>query len=166
MVSDEDLVRQIQDGEILVFEVLVKKYQNRLTNFANRIVFDKETAKDVVQEAFIKTYFGINKIDTRRKFSTFLFAVAKNLAIDHLRRKKHEVPLKDNFSVEMNLADEAGVRSKVAELPAKFRQPVELYYFGDLSYEEIAKKLRLPINTVRTNLRRGKEKLKWMLQEK
>lgn len=171
---DEELVREIQDGDILSFEVLVRRYQNRIRHFVNRIVFDQEMAAEVTQDAFLKTYQAIERVDPKRKFSTFLFEVAKNTAISYLRKTKRAVPLTQDLpteegktfweKMEKNETQEK-VRTALKMLPEKYQKIVGLYYFKDLSYKEIGKKLRLPVNTVRTHLRRAKLQLKELLKD-
>lgn len=162
--TDEQLVVEIQEGNLLSFEILVRRYQNRVIGFVNRIVFDSKTAEEVAQDAFLKTYKKIDKINTQKKFSTFLFEVAKNTAIDYWRKKKKEISLSENFSVVgASVEEKIDVQEALAKLPENYKKIVGLYYFSGLSYEEISKKLRIPINTVRTHLRRAKLKLKELL---
>ena len=160
---DEILVREVQEGNILAFEEIVRRYQKRLIWFVTRIVHDQARAEEICQDAFFKTYQVIDRVDPSKKFSTFLFEIAKNKAIDEIRKTKREVPLQD-IAVEEKLVDETGIREAVEKLPKAYRQPVKLYYFSDLSYQEISRKLGMPINTVRTHLRRAKERLKqWLI---
>jgi RNA polymerase sigma factor (sigma-70 family) len=172
-VTDEELVRAIQEGDVLAYETLVKRYQHGLFVFVLRIVRDSALASDVVQNSLVKVYEVIDRIDTKKKFSTFVFEIAKNAAISELRKRKHDVSLEEivDFAEEESFveaiyrADLAGqVRESVASLPAKYRTVISLYYFEDLSYEEMGEKLKLPINTVRTHLKRAKEQLKKLLQ--
>ncbi len=160
---DEILVREVQEGNILAFEEIVRRYQKRLIWFVTRIVHDQARAEEICQDAFFKTYQVIDRVDPSKKFSTFLFEIAKNKAIDEIRKTKREVPLQD-IAVEEKLVDETGIREAVEKLPKAYREPVKLYYFSDLSYQEISRKLGMPINTVRTHLRRAKERLKqWLI---
>jgi RNA polymerase sigma-70 factor, ECF subfamily len=172
-ISDMELVAAIQKGDILSYETLVKRYQKGLFVFVMRIVYDGHAASDVIQETFIKTYQHIGDIDTTKKFSTYIFEIAKNTAISFLRRRKKHVSLdqvtdvqeEESFIEEIYRWDVIRkVRSTVSGLPKKYRQVISLYYFDELSYEEISKKLSLPINTVRTHLKRAKEQLKKDLQ--
>lgn len=161
--TDEELVREVQEGNILAFEEIVRRYQKRLLWFVTRIIHDQARAEEICQDAFFKTYQVIDRVDSSKKFSTFLFEIAKNRAIDELRKTKREVPL-TGVAIETK-TDETGVHELVGKLPQNYRAAVKLYYFADLSYEEISRKLKIPINTVRTRLRRAKEKLRWMLQK-
>jgi RNA polymerase sigma-70 factor, ECF subfamily len=174
LLSDGDLIRAIQEGDILAYEILVKRYQHGLYVFIMRIVHDTAVSGDIAQDTLVKVYEIIDRIDTRKKFSTLVFEIAKNEAISYLRRKKHTLSLDEivDIGVEESLAEDLYrsdiatiVRASVRALPVKYREVITLYYFHELSYEEIAKKIRMPINTVRTHLRRGKEMLRKVLQE-
>src|SRR5437868_10882522 len=93
--TDLELVLAIQEGDILAFEVLVKRYQYGLLAFTYRIVHDEATAQEVVQDAFVKVYKYVDRVDPARKFSTYLFEITKNTAISALRAKKHTVSLEE-----------------------------------------------------------------------
>lgn len=162
-MEDRELIRQVQKGEIGAFEVLVKKYQKRLLNYVLIITKNKEDAQEVVQDAFFKLYRSIDRVDTSRKFSTYLFAIVKNTAFSFLRRRKREISLDEIQQVpapEEKLGSAEEVKTALKKLPPKYSKAIRLYYFADLSYKEIAGKLKLPLNTVRTYLRRGKQQLK------
>lgn len=174
--SDEELVADIQEGDIFAFEHLVRRYQRRLHAFAIHMTGDDAAAADVVQESFISLYKTIDRVDPKRKFSSYVFAIAKNTAISHLRSKKKEVSLEDIVLAgedESLLTDLVASEQKhtigqaLGKLNEKYRRVVRLYYFDDLSYEEISKKMRVPMGTVRTHLRRAKAVLhKLLLYEK
>ena len=164
--TDAELVGEVQDGEILAFEILVKRYQARLVRWVVRKGMNEEDAAEVVQDALLAVYRTIERVDVKQKFTTYLFAVVKNMAVSRLRRTKKEGPLPETVAgdddvVERVVAKEEGerVRKAVRNLPEKQRRVVELYYWENLRYEQIAQKLKTPINTVRTWLFRAKEKL-------
>ncbi len=170
--TDLELILAIQEGDVLAFEVLVKRYQYGLLAFTNRIVHDHAVAQEVVQDAFLKVYKYIDRVDPARKFSTYLFEITKNTAISALRAKKYTVSLEKvveatedgSFYEDFVRADEGvWVRRAVNKLEKKYKKVITLYYFGDLSYEEISKKLSLPINTIRTHISRAKIELKKIL---
>lgn len=171
-ITDESLVLAIQQGDILAYEELVKRYQRGLFVFVMRILHDENTARDVVWETLVKVYQIIDRIDVHRKFSTFVFEIAKNQTISVLRSHKKNVSLDDiadieddkHFLEELYKSDVAlGVRKAVSQLTSKYRKVITLYYFDDLSYEEVSNKLKIPVNTVRTHLKRAKEQLRKVL---
>jgi RNA polymerase sigma-70 factor (ECF subfamily) len=114
-----------------------------------------------VQNTFIKIYKNLNKIDINKKFSTYLFEIAKNEAISLHRKRKREVPLNE-FIVDTGqlTTEDTGIRGAVEKLKDKYKQVIKLYYFDKLHYKQIAAILELPVNTIRTHLRRAKAALR------
>lgn len=171
-LPDELLVVVIQDGGLFAFRELVKRYETRLLFFVRRLVWDEPTAEDVVQDTFLKLYQSIHRVDPERRFSTYLFTIAKNTAISALRARRPEVtidaaattPGPDDLdaSTDQVLRSERVTRS-LAAIDPKYRQVVELYYFQHLTYEEIRARTGLPLNTIRTRLRRAKNVLRRQL---
>lgn len=170
MPTDEELVRQIQRGDILAFEVLVERYEGRLLNFVFRLTHNEPLSEEIVQNAFVAIYKKIDNIDTSRKFSSYFYQVAKNLTISEIRKLKPQLRLEEVGEISQ---DEDGAFEKmsarfqskeiaraISHLENKYREVIKLYFFEELSYKEIAWKLELPINTVRTRLRRAKSMLK------
>ncbi len=167
--SDETLVTEIQEGTITAFEILVRRYQRRLLSYVHHRISDMHEAEDVVQESFFNVYKTIERIDTTRKFSSYIYAITRNTALSYLRNRKREVSLDavqdlgDDASLYENLEasdHRAQVRGAISRLDKKYKRMIELYYFEDLSYEEISNMVRIPINTVRTQLLRAKAALR------
>ena len=86
--SDEQLVQQFLAGDEKAFEKLVEKYLKPLYNFIFQLVRDKDTANDITQDVFVKIWKSISSYDSQKKFSTWIFAIAKNTAFDFLKKKK------------------------------------------------------------------------------
>ncbi|MFZ5845608.1 MAG: RNA polymerase sigma factor [Patescibacteria group bacterium] len=171
--SDEELVVAVKEGSVWAFEVLVKRYQNRLFNFCVRIVIDRALAEELVQDALFKIYTTIGRIDTSRRFSIYAFEIVKNMGLSALRRQKREVSLEEVVGIGEDAAfyeqlaqkeEMARVRRVVARLRKEYQEVIRLYYFEDLSYKEIGKRLQIPLNTVRTHLRRAREALRQELE--
>ena len=173
--TDEQLVTRVQSGDVSAFETLVKRYQRRLYSFIVHIVSDEHLAEEVAADSLFSIYKSIDRVDTTKKFYSYVFAIAKNTAISRLRQKKTHVRLDDIEHVaaedesmyeELIIADRYHhVRSAILKLEEKYRNVIRLYYFNDLSYEEIGKKLHMPVNTVRTHLLRAKKLLGEILKK-
>ncbi len=170
--TDEQLVRAIQEGDVLAYEQLVVRYERRLLAFAYRIVGSHEASQEVVQDTLLAVYKTIDRIDTARKFSSYVYEITKHTAISYLRKQHHTMTLDESISIDGERAmyenlgrseTQAEIRRSVQSLPQKYRDVIELYYFDELSYEEIAKKLEVPINTIRTHLSRAKDALAKLL---
>ncbi len=171
--SDRELIVDVQNGNILAFETLVRRYEFPLLRFVARILNNEEDAQEVTQDTFLNVYKGIDRIDPTRKFSSYLYTAGKNLAITLLRAKKKEFPLNeeiledgefDGYHKIIKEEEKDKVRKAISYLGKKYQKIVKLYYFNDLSYKEIAIKLSIPINTVRTHLRRAKGELRKVLE--
>lgn len=173
-MSDEELIEKIKEGDILSFEAIVRRYQERSLNFLRTLIKDEGLAEEVTQDVFLKIYQKIDRIDTGRHFATYFYTVLKNQAISELRKLKIEIPLTE---IEHLLSDDEDlyedlfkkeeidkVKKVIAKLPAEQQKVIELYYFSDLSYKEIGRRLGVPIGTVKTNLYRAKQSLEKILK--
>lgn len=180
---DPDLVRRILEGEGDLFAVLVERYRTRLYRFVERYTNDAEDARDVTQEVFVKVYGALDSYDPRYRFSTWLFRIAGNAAIDHLRRRKMKLlPLElpadedgDRPSVDPAesrpdpLEELSRTRLRKAlddaieRLPDDYRELISLRHYGELPYEEIAELKGMPLGTVKNKLFRARQALRDLL---
>lgn len=163
--SDEALVVEIQDGSISAFEILVRRYQKRLLSYVHHRINTMHEAEDVVQESLFNIYKTIERIDITKKFSSYIYTITRNTAVSYLRMRKRDVSLDAIQDLEydaalyenLEAADRKNqVNLAIGRLDKKYQRMIRLYYFDDLSYEEISKALHIPINTVRTHLVRAK----------
>jgi RNA polymerase sigma-70 factor (ECF subfamily) len=183
ILDDRALVARILGGEQDRFADLVRRYEKRLVNYVYRITHRYEEAHDLAQEIFVKVYLALDRYDPKYQFSTWLFRIAQNSAIDALRKKSiTEVPLMrptadEPGGKEREFADggispyralknkqlSAAIDKAVQELPVDYRELIQLRHFAELSYEEIAEMKRLPLGTVKNKLFRARNLLKQTL---
>jgi RNA polymerase sigma-70 factor (ECF subfamily) len=182
--TDEALVRSILSGDRDRFEVLVERYQTRLVNYLYRMVRNLEEAHDLTQEVFIRVYQALDRYDSQYRFSTWLFRVAQNAAIDVIRKRRIQlVPLTrradegSESTVDLELPDgqpsaletlqgrelDASIRSAIDALPWEYRELILLRHYGELAYEEIAELKAMPLGTVKNKLFRARQMLKQQL---
>ncbi|MGE5344818.1 MAG: RNA polymerase sigma factor, partial [Acidithiobacillales bacterium] len=181
--DDAELVRRILAGEGEHFETLVARYQTRLFRFICRYTNDAEDARDVTQEVFLKVYGALDSFDPRYRFSTWLFRVAGNAAIDHLRRRRgrtvsldlppdqegdaHAIEPRDQRPDPLEELKRMRLRRAIDEairkLPDDYRELISLRHYGELPYEEIAELKRLPLGTVKNKLFRARQALRDLL---
>ena len=181
--ADADVVRRILDGEGELFELLVERYRVRLYRFVQRFTNDAEDARDVTQDVFLKVYGALDSYDPKYKFSTWLFRIAGNAAIDHLRRRRiRALPLElppDEEGGERRVEpkelrpdpyeDLARRRLRTAldeaieRLPDDYRELISLRHYGELPYEEIAELKGMPLGTVKNKLFRARQALRDLL---
>lgn len=175
-LSDEELVKKIKQGEISAFETLVVRYEPKLIGYVMKKMNEVKDAEEVVQDSFVKVYRNIGRIDDKRRFASYLFTVVDNEVIDRFRRKREVLPLFDGVVesdeseiIEKIVKEEKAVevRKRVDSLSEKHRMTLKMYYFDDFSYKMIAERLKMPINSVKTNIKRAREALyKMMKNEK
>jgi RNA polymerase sigma-70 factor (ECF subfamily) len=179
-LDDRTLVERILGGDRDLFTTLVGRYEKRLINYVYRITHRYEEAHDLAQEIFVKVYLALDRYDPKYQFSTWLFRIAQNSAIDALRKKSiAEVPLarptdEEPSGKEREFADDgispyralknkqlsAAIDDAVLKLPADYRELIQLRHFAELSYEEIASMKKLPLGTVKNKLFRARNLLK------
>lgn len=171
MMNESEIINDIKKG-IDRYEELVRRYHVGLIIHCERMVGDRDDAEDVAQEAFVKAYLSIRTFDAdRARFSTWLYRIATNTALDFLRKRSRKVEVKDiEFLAEATMPQHAekeereAVRSAVHTLtPPEYKSVITAYYWQGKSYADIASELNVPINTVRTWLYRAKMKLKEQL---
>lgn len=177
-LTDEEIVTRMQAGELQLYEELVIRYQRKLVNYAITIVYDYDIAVDVVQDGLIKAYKKINSFDTTKKFSSWMFRIIHNQAIDYIRKHKREVAMGDNewildtMPTKEDREEELDkkmtkkqMHKNLQALPVDYRTVLSLYYLEDKSYQEISDILRIPAGTVATRLSRGKKAMAAMYVE-
>jgi RNA polymerase sigma-70 factor (ECF subfamily) len=179
--SDEFLVAAVLSGDDDLFGLLVRRYQTRVHAHVARMIGHREDALDLTQEIFLKVYQALSRFNPEYKFSTWLFRIAGNAAIDHLRKKRPKtVPLEvpdpegagrvssgeyssadlDPYGMLRNLERGQAISEAIADLPLEFRELIALRHFAGLSYEEIAEVKRMPLGTVKNKLFRARAVLK------
>lgn len=177
-MSDEELVEIVRSQDKEAYRELVERYQDRLFRYARYLVRDYDRAHDVVQESFVKAFVNLNSFRSDKKFSSWIYRIVHNEAINLIRKHKKEVSLEDGGEAFLMPADDnthadaeaaemaTFLREKLDDLPFEYREPLILFFLEDLPYEEIGDVLRLPVNTVGTRIRRGKTLLKSLYTSK
>lgn len=181
--SDEQLIRDTLEGNHDHFGILVQRYQGRLVNYLNRMLRDVEEAHDLAQEVFVKVYNALDRYDPRYRFSTWLFRVGQNAAIDTIRKRRlklvsvhrregpegesseWEFPSEDPdpYRELRNLERGEAIRTAIEELPAEYRELIEMRHYAEMSYDEIAQLKEMPLGTVKNKLFRGRKMLQTKL---
>jgi RNA polymerase sigma-70 factor (ECF subfamily) len=183
-LPDADVVRLAQEGREAAFRELVRRYERPVFSLVFRMVRDRETAEDLAQDSFIKVLNHIDKYSPEFKFSSWLFKIANNVAIDHLRRKRLDTVSMDGSphagtrdeveattmqleaeqesALEEIEARELGteIERAIARLRPEYRNCIMLRHVEGRSYEEIAATLDLPLGTVKTYIHRARHELR------
>jgi RNA polymerase sigma-70 factor (ECF subfamily) len=177
--GDEELVAAFQQGDEQAFVTIVERYKHRLTRLAQSVVHNEEDALDVVQEALVKVYKGLNSFRSSSTLYTWLYRVVMNHAIDLVRRRGkvsfestadmvYELP----DTVDTSRPDKESLRTElrqmifaaVDKLPEKQRSVILLREVEGLSYREIADVIGCSEGTVMSRLYYGREQLRKMLE--
>lgn len=181
---DQALVRRVQAGEKRAFDLLVSKYQHRLTSVISRYIHDWSEAQDVAQETFIRAYRAIGNFRGDSQFYTWLYKIAVNTAKNWLVSQGRRPPTEDvdvadavQYDAGSRLRDtdtperelmrqevEQTVARTVEALPDELRMAITLREVDGLSYEEIAEAMGCPIGTVRSRIFRAREAIDTQLR--
>ncbi|MBB6327251.1 RNA polymerase sigma-70 factor (ECF subfamily) [Algoriphagus iocasae] len=172
--------KAVQDKDQQAYASLMKRYKKAVYFMILKMIRDADDAEDLTMEAFAKAFKNLERFKKDYTFSTWLFRIATNNTIDFIRKKKLKTMSLNNTmtddggnSVNIDVEDDDNnpqdefiktqriemVRIFVDKLPAKYRKLVQLRYFDELSYEEIAQELEKPLGTVKAQLHRSRELL-------
>jgi RNA polymerase sigma-70 factor (ECF subfamily) len=174
--DDSDLARKVQNGDRDAFEALLSRYERPIHAFVFHFFHDPALCQDVTQETFLRAWRFISSFRLEEKFSTWLYSIAKNLCIDEMRRLQKGATVDiDGVDPELFTADPGGsgdplrttillqegdtLRRVVARLPEKYRTCIILFYFNELTYEEISAVMKVSLSNTKILLFRGKKML-------
>ena len=182
--TDEELVSGVLGGDRERFGDLVERYQGRLVNYLFRLLRNLDEAHELAQEVFLKVYQVLDRYDPHYKFSTWLFRVAQNAAIDQIRRRRLKLvslhqedaegeardwdlpsPERGPYGHLRNQERGEALQEAIDALPWEYRELILLRHMGELPYEEIARLKRMPLGTVKNKLFRGRQMLKERLAD-
>ena len=179
MKTDAELVASARQGSQDAYRELVKRFERPVYSLVVRMVQDSATAEDLAQEVFVKAFRRLDTYDPQWKFSSWLFKIAHNTTIDHLRRNAPEtVTLEaeddDRGGLSAVLADTSvenpqaraerrdlarSLERAISRLRPEYRQAVLMFYAHGASYQDICEVTGLPLGTVKTNLHRARKEL-------
>ena len=183
--TDEALAAEARGGSEEAFALLVERYQRPVYSLLFRMVRSQELAEDVAQEAFVKAWRALARFDETRKFSSWLFKIAHNTALDHLRRQGldtlsldapigedesapalPEDPRAENPLARLEARDSGrALEQAIARIRPQYREILLLRFQQELSYEEIADLLGVPLGTVKIHIFRGRAALAREMRE-
>ncbi len=173
--SDQDVVASCLAGDANAFSVLVERYGGRVYNIALRITGETDAANDCAQEAFIRAYRALHQYDPTLPFGPWMFRIATNASLNYVQRwHAHESPVEElpesadepdegPEATAVRREELAEVVAAMAELPPAYRAALTLRHMQQLSYQEVADVLGLPLGTVKTHLHRARAALRTRL---
>lgn len=177
-ITDEALVSRVIAGDVDVFADIMGRYEAKLMRYVVYLIHDDAMARDVVQETFIKTYVNIKGFKPKYRFSSWIYRIAHNEAMNAIKREKHldhslDIDEAQDVLYEPTIIHEidrtilqGDVRACLDELDIKYREVLMLQYYENMKYSEIADILHAPPTTVGVWAARGKAILKAICERK
>jgi len=176
MGADSEPAR-LRRGDPDAFDALLARYQNRLYRYLLRLTANPAAAEDLFQDTWLKVITRIHRYDERRPFEPWLFSVARNLAIDHLRRASPESldePLESGESRSalmgatgpgalerlLEREQQGQLEKRLTELPVLYREALSLRFEEEMTFEEIAEVLAAPLSTIKSRVQRALAQLR------
>jgi RNA polymerase sigma-70 factor (ECF subfamily) len=179
-LTDEQIAHLVQTGDSEQFGELIERYETKLKRYARKFLNSVDDIEDLVQDVFIKSYTNIQSFDVKQRFSPWIYRIAHNTFVNELKRKHRrgfsifdadtilpqlaakETTDKDILDTEIR----AELDELLTDLPTKYREVIILFYFEELSYQEISEVLQIPVTTVGVRMNRGRTKLRSCYEER
>lgn len=183
-LNDSDLVKVVHHQNPQAYKVLCRRYEKGLFVYMFHMVGNKEEVEDLLQNVFSKTYKNLHRFDTARKFSSWIYRIAHNEAVNFIKRRSKRRTIswedvssskdklqtsfdgKDGAEIFMQKEISQEVDEAMDRLSEKYKKILLLRYFNEYSYQKIGKIINKPVNTVGTLINRAKKKLFEVIEEK
>jgi len=168
-LTDEKVVEYIRTHDQEAYQEVVTRYQDKLMRYARRLTQDETVSEDVVQNALVKAFVNLNGFNTKMKFSSWIYRIVHNEAMNTFAKQKHEVRMPEGIDfesdedIELNFTKEEEqerVERCMSHMPLLYFEPLSLFFIEGKSYKEIGDILRIPVGTVGTRVNRGKVLMK------
>ncbi|HLK13168.1 MAG TPA: sigma-70 family RNA polymerase sigma factor [Fimbriimonadaceae bacterium] len=161
-LQERQWVAKCREGDESALGMLIARHRNRLLRTAANLLRDRHEAEDVSQEAFLKAFRELHKLRDDRAFSGFLYRICVRLCMDRLRLKRAETTEFDSVEPHQggNVENRIVIEKLLAQLPAELRATLVLREMEQLSYEEVATVMNVPIGTVRSRLHTARERFR------
>ncbi len=172
-LTDEDIAICVCNGDKDLYGVLIDRYESKLTRYVKRFTQHEEDVLDIIQTIFIKAYIHLQSFDSKRSFNSWIYRIAHNESVNYLKKRGGEKISFIDFdtflpylfaqeeSDKLALDDETKrlMDASLQKIPPKYREVLVLFFYEELSYQEIADVLHIPISTVGVRIKRGKDAL-------
>jgi len=180
-LSDIEIIHHVRRGARNFYAKIIDRYKDKSMSLALRILRNREEAEEAIQDAFIRTYNALDSFEGTSQFGTWFYRILYNVCLTRLSRRikqpseneyddEREYEIVDQVAPELSEEIEmidmiTFVKKTIDTLPAKYSDIVSLFYFQELSYDEIARVTELPIGTVKTHLFRARSLLQNRIQK-
>jgi len=165
-LTDEEIIEKVRKGDESLYALIIDRYQAKLIRYIYNLIKDRHKAEDTVQETFIKAYINLNVFNVKKKFSSWIYQIAHNEGINHIKKQQREIPLPETVDYQSEEDLEKNFDQKetsievskcLEKIPLLYKEPLSLYYIEEKSYQEISDILRIPMGTVATRINRAKK---------
>ncbi len=173
-LTDEEIVEKVRSNDRDLYAIIIDRYKNKLLRYATNLVHDNDKASHIAQDSLVKAYINLNGFNTKKKFSSWIYRIVHNEAMNVLKKYKSEVPMPEDFDFEseQDVTKEfeqkettIHVEKCLKSIPLIYSEPLSLYYLDEKSYEEISDILRIPMGTVAIRMSRAKKLMKHICQK-
>ena len=173
-LPDEEIIKKIRTSDPELYAVIIDRYQKKLIRYAYNLIKNEHKAVDIVQESFIKAFVNLNNFNIEKQFSSWIYRIVHNQAINLAKKYQRETPLLENWDFESDDDIESdfeqneikeNVEKCLRKISLLYSEPLSLYYIDEKSYEEISDILRIPMGTVATRINRAKKLMKNICQK-
>ncbi len=175
VASDSALVEMVLGGDSKAFEYLFNRYRGSIQQlYLQRTGGNAEDADDLLQETFIKVYLNLHRYDNTYTFGQWIYAIARNTFVDFMRKRRDDLSIdvipSENYAAStsstltpeesiINSQQKTQLEQFLERMAPRYRKLVELRFFRELSYEEIAEQMEMPMGTVKTQIHRARTQL-------
>ena len=173
-LTDEQLVVLVRQQDKNLFSHIIGRYQDKLFSYVNYMVFNYDLSSDIIQETFIKAFTNLHGFNITKKFSSWIYRIAHNQTINHLKKQKRQLPLPEDMDLKSDVdLEEDIIKSELksrahnclSKMPVNYSEVLTLYFLEDKTYQEISDILRIPVNTVGIRISRAKILMKKICQK-
>lgn len=180
-LSDDEIINNIRGGAKHQLAQLVDRYKDQAMTLVVRMLKNREDAEEVVQDAFVRAYNGLDKFEGNAKFSTWLYRIVYNLCLTKISKQRklpqsvdiddgEEIHFADEQAIDPHMELEskdvvALIRRIIERMPERYSSILSLFYFQELSYDEICEVTQLPLGTVKAHLFRARNMLQQRLAD-
>lgn len=178
--TDEMIAQLVQKGDIELFGVLIDRYEKRLAGYLKRFLRERTDITDIVQDIFIKAYTNIQSFDTTQQFSSWIYRIAHNEAVNFIKKKRslsfsffdpdyliNYFKDKDNVGENIErIETKKEIEQVLDDIPPHHKEILLLFFYEELSYKEISDVLKIPISSVGVKINRAKKVVEDILSKK
>ena len=173
--SDNEIVEFVKNKDKNLYAEIISRYEKKLLRYANYLVNDEQLAADAVQEGFIKAYVNLHSFNIKLQFSSWLYRIVHNQAMNLLVKNKQNLVIDEALDIDskINLEDDlikkelqSHLYHCLNQMNLLYKEPLVLFFLEEKTYEEISDVLRIPIGTVGTRINRAKHIVRKLCQKK